>query len=108
MTFKEARAALIEALKEGRYQHEARDAQEEKNLLAVGDVTPEEVIEILKACRGKLHRNEPHYCMADIEVHVFKATKKIGDWAQWFVRAYFIERDAWFISVHPAEWEIGK
>ncbi|HLG19632.1 MAG TPA: hypothetical protein VI895_07425 [Bdellovibrionota bacterium] len=108
MTFKEARAALIEALKEGRYQHEARDAQAEKNLLAVGDISPDEVIEILKACRGKLHRKEPHYAKAEIEVHVFKARKKISRWQQWFVRAYFIDEDAWFISVHPAEWEIGK
>ena len=108
MTFKEARARLIDALKEGRYQHEARDAQDEKNLLAVGDVSAEEVIEILKACRGKLHKKEPHHCKADIEVHVFKSIKKIGEWTQWFVRAYFIEEDAWFISVHPAEWEIGK
>ncbi len=108
MTFNEARAALIDALKEGRYQHEARDAQDEKNLLAVGDVSPQEVIEILKACRGKLHRKEPHYCIVATEVHVFKSAKRIGQWTQWFVRAYFIEQDAWFISVHPAEWEIEK
>ncbi len=108
MTFREARGSLIEALKEGRYQHEARDAQEEKNLLAVGDISPEQAIEILKSCRGKLHRKERHYCKADIEVHVFKAAKKIANWNQWFVRAYFIEGGAWFISFHPAEWEIRK
>ena len=108
MTFKTARSALIEALREGCFQHEAREAQEEKNLLAVGDLTAEEVIEILKACAGRHYRKEPHHILSSVEVHVFKGKKGIRAWKQWFIRAYFLEEDAWFISVHPAEWEIGK
>lgn len=39
MAFREARDRLVEALREGRFEHEARHAREEKNLLAVGEVS---------------------------------------------------------------------
>jgi len=97
MNFKEARSALIEALREGRFQHEAREAQEEKNFVAVGDLTAEQVIEILKACVGRHYKWEWHHVLPRVEVHVFKGKKIIGSWKQWFIRAYFLEEDAWFI-----------
>ena len=102
MAFKEARTQLIEALRSGSYQHEAREAQEEKNLLAIGDIQPEEVIEILKACRGTGYKSDTHHTVRSITVHVFKGKKVIRNHREWYVKAYFLGEDAWFISVHPA------
>ena len=38
MGFSEAKRAVVAALREGNFEHEARQALAEKNLLAVGDV----------------------------------------------------------------------
>ena len=38
MGFSAAKAAVVAALHEGNFEHEAREARAEKNLLAVGDV----------------------------------------------------------------------
>lgn len=40
MGFKAAKSALIKALKNGDFQHEARGSITVKNLLATGQVTP--------------------------------------------------------------------
>ena len=41
MGFSEAKRAVVAALREGNFEHEAREALAEKNLLAVGDVDAE-------------------------------------------------------------------
>jgi hypothetical protein len=70
--FKDARSKAIAALNEGRVQHAARGYIDEKNLLLVGDVTSDEVVRLLKACRGTQHECSPHHQVPSIEVHVFK------------------------------------
>ena len=46
MGFRDVKAALVAALESGNYEHELREVQEEKNLLAVGDVSQAFVVEL--------------------------------------------------------------
>ena len=78
MGFREERERLITALDEGRFQNEIRGAVEEKNLLAIGEVSAQEVIGMLRRCRGDQHRSSPHNRDRNV-------------------------REAWFISVHRSE-----
>jgi hypothetical protein len=102
--FKDAQRAAIEALRQGRIQHEARaGAIDEKNLLLTGDVTPEQVVRLLSACRGTQHSSGPHHQVSSIEVHVFRPEARLEATApkeRWYIKLYFTEPDAWFISVH--------
>lgn len=100
MGFREARAALIRSLLAGDYQHEAREALSEKNLLAVGDVTAGEVVVVLRRARGHQYSCAPHDWDRDTMVHVFRPLL-FGE--RWYVKAYFLtegESTAVFISVH--------
>jgi hypothetical protein len=108
MKFTEARRRIIQALREGSYQHEARDVVEGKNLLATGDVTSAEVAELLQRCRGDQHESQPHHFDDQVLVHFFKPTRQ-GE--QWYIKAYLIgdpddedddPRVAVFISVHKS------
>ncbi|MDX1396511.1 MAG: hypothetical protein R3195_19170 [Gemmatimonadota bacterium] len=95
-----ARRRLIEALRAGEYRHEAREALAEKNMLAVGRVTPEEVVRLLRRCRGEQHGTSPHHADRELVVHEFKP---YASGRKWYVKAYFRGSTAWFISVHPGE-----
>lgn len=100
MGLKSARRALIAALKAGDFQHESRDALKEKNLLAVGDVTEDEVISLLQKTRGDQYGSSNHDWDAETIVHVFKPEV---DGERWYIKAYFLDpedRSAMFISVH--------
>ena len=94
------RRRLIAALREGEYRHEGRSALEEKNLLAIGEVGPPEVIQLLQRCRGDQHRTSPHHVDRTLVVHEFRPV--LGD-RTWYVKAYFRGPMAWFISVHEGE-----
>lgn len=91
---------MIAALREGRYRHEGRTALAEKNLLAVGHVTTEEVISLLQRCRGDQHRARRHHFDREVVVHEFCPV--VGG-SRWYVKAYFRGDIAWIISVHESE-----
>jgi hypothetical protein len=93
MGFKAAKAALINALKTGNYQHEVRESIETKNLLAMGEVTPQQVLEIIARCNGSHHSSSKHHQAKGIDVHLIKHSG-------WYVKFYVIAPDVWFISVH--------
>lgn len=98
--FKEARQKAIEALKNGTYQHEARADIDVKNLLQLGSVSTQEVIDILRICGGNHHSASPHHVVDGIEVHVIKAMKS----SPWYIKFYFLDPEIpelMFISVHP-------
>ncbi|MDB4950503.1 MAG: hypothetical protein JWM27_3152 [Gemmatimonadetes bacterium] len=97
MGFTAARSLLIDALLSGRFQHEERRDLERKNLLAVGDVSAEFVIGLLKACRGNQYKASPYHFDARILCHEFKP---VSAGQAWYVKAYFLSSDAVFISVH--------
>ena len=100
MGFRDARAALIAALEAGTYGHEARDVQEEKNLLAIGDVSEDFVIALLRKARGSDYDVSPHHGDATVDVHVFRP---LDAGVRWYVKAYFHpDAEAVFISVHRA------
>ena len=91
--FKKAKHDVIAALEAGDYQHASRGSIDVKNLLATGEVSAQEVISIIKKCSGTQHSCSPHHSVPSIEVHVLKIGK-------WYIKFYFIDPSAWFISVH--------
>jgi hypothetical protein len=97
MGFKDVRCLLIDALESGRYQHEYRADMESKNLLAVGDVTPEFVVRLLRRCRGEQYQTSPYHRDQSVLCHAF--TPEL-DGERWYLKAYFLSADAVFISVH--------
>lgn len=91
--FKQAKRDLISALQTGNYLHAARGSIEIKNLLATGEVSARQLIEVIGACKGTNHSCSAHHSVPGIAVHVLKQ-------AGWYIKFYFIEPDTWFISVH--------
>lgn len=91
--FKEAKRKVIAALENGTYQHEARANINTKNLLQVGDVSPEQICAVLRNCQGQDHSSSAHHQVASIQVHVIKRDG-------WYIKFYFVDPDTVFISVH--------
>lgn len=91
--FREAKKRLIEALQQGTFQHEARDQVATKNLLQVGQISPEELCEIIKRCTGRHHERSAHHMVAGVDIHILRRDG-------WYVKFYFVDRDTIFISVH--------
>ena len=104
MGFLAAKAAVVAALREGNFEHEAREALAERNLLAVGDVDASEVAELVLKTRSEDYRESPHHRDQSVLVHTFRPTVR-GE--RWYIKVYFLEadrddREAVFISVHRA------
>ncbi len=98
MGLRDAKALLITALENGGFGHEPREVQEERNLLAIGEVTTEFVVKLLQRTLGTDYSSSPHHADASVEVHVFNPTV---DQERWYVKAYFSpDESAVFISVH--------
>lgn len=91
--FKEAKQKVIAALMSGTYSHEARGSIDVKNKLHTGEVSAQDVIDILKRCRGTDHSCSPHHFDDSIDVHVIES-------GSWYVKFYFLDPDTVFISVH--------
>jgi len=96
MGFKQAKVKLLQALSQGTFLHEARNAIEEKNLLSTGDVSVEDVIAIVNRCNGAHHTMSAHHQVPGVTVHVLKRDG-------WYIKFYFIDPDTYFISVHQSE-----
>lgn len=104
MGFRRAKAAVVEALRRGTFEHEARDALSEKNLLAVGDVDENEVRRLVLRTRSDEYGESRHHWDRSVIVHTFKPTAREE---RWYIKVYFIGTDrddpkAVFISVHGA------
>lgn len=93
MGFREAKKRVLEALISGSFIHAIRDRIDEKNLLHSGDVSAEEVVEIIKRCNGTHHTETPHHTINTTTTHILKRDG-------WYIKFYFIDRDTVFISVH--------
>ena len=97
MGLRDVRDRAIGCLREGRVQAEVRSGPEEKNLLKTGEVSPGEVIDLLKATKGSQYSKSRHHFIEDIEVHIFKPIR--GNFT-WYLKLYFLDLETWFISVH--------
>ena len=107
----EIRKAAITAIREGRVQHEFRNVVDEKNLFLTGEVTPEQVIHMLNACKGGQHESSPHHAVKDVEVHIFKPELSLEKGApkqKWYIKLYLLDPDIWFISVHEAQKGVSR
>lgn len=95
--FSEIKKQVIQCLSEGAVLHEARNDIDIKNLLEVGVISIEEVTQILKKSRGNEYESSPHHMDQSIDVHVVKTSYQREEW---YIKWYFVEPDAVFISVH--------
>jgi hypothetical protein len=95
MGFTEARKRAIECLMTGQYYAEDRIDSPQKNLLAKGLISPSQVIQVLKTCRGdrRFYEERPLDGNTTLKVHIFKTEV-------WYVKLYFIEPNCFVISVH--------
>ena len=93
--FSETKSKVLKALSEGAYSHEGRNAIDEKNKLAIGEVTADFVANLISRSTGADYTCSPHHQDPRTEVHLIT---KNG----WYVKFYFMDSDALFISVHPA------
>lgn len=93
--FVAVRQAVLAALQRGDYQHEARGSIDVKNLLATGEVSPEQVMAVIRRCNGTQHECTPHHRMPKVECHVIRSQG-------WYVKFYFLDPVTVFISVHPS------
>ena len=91
--FNAVKAALIDALQRGDFQHEARSKIEVKNLLAMGQISAADVVAVLKRSRGSAHQTSAHHLDASITVHVVTTSG-------WYIKFYFLDPQTWFICVH--------
>ncbi|WP_341363800.1 hypothetical protein P8T57_17170 [Thalassospira sp. SN3W] len=93
MGWKQVKANVLKALASGSFLHESRGSIDDKNLLAVGDVTPDDVSNVIRKCNGTHHSSSPHHRASSIEVHVLRHSG-------WYIKFYFVDPDTVFISVH--------
>jgi len=98
MSFDAYRGLLVEKLASGEFSHEPREAMEEKNLLAVGEVSAAMVAKLLRRCTPQQYATGQHHKLPRVVVHVFRPLDVDG--AGWYIKAYFLRGGATFISVH--------
>jgi hypothetical protein len=68
-----------------------------KNLVAIGEVTPEQVVEMLDGCKESQYTFNPHLDDPAVRVQDFRPR---WDDKRWIVKCYLLTGSAWFISVH--------
>ena len=97
MGYREIKRQVLSCLNNGHVSHEQRNDIDVKNLLAIGQVSLEEVAEIIGRSRGTDYSFSPHHFDASVTVHIVK-TMRAGQ--SWYVKWYFVEPNSVFISVH--------
>ena len=97
MGFNDVKQKVIGCLSKGLIFHEQRNKISIKNLLAIGQVSILQVIDILKASRGNNYSSSPHHYDTSIDVLVVTVHYSGKDW---YIKWYFIEPNCIFISVH--------
>ena len=94
MSFETAKRKVLEAIRSKRFRHESRSG-DTKNLLATGEVSHEEAVQILGRTKGQEASKSRHHLDPDLEIWVFRP-------AGWYIKFYVVE-DCWFISFHRSE-----
>jgi hypothetical protein len=70
--YKIANKKILQALKEGFYQHDVRRDIDIKNLLAIGQITAFEVSQLIALSDGTMHQETPLHTIKDLMVHVIR------------------------------------
>ena len=100
--FRAAKKAVVTALREMGFQHDAREVLSEKNLLALGDIGAEDVAKLILRTMAADYTESPHHADHSVVVHTFRPTV---NQKRWYIKVYFLdeaEGTATFISVHRA------
>ena len=97
MGFNNAKSKVLNCLKAGAVLHEQRGNIDTKNLLATGEVTLDDVSEVIRRARGNQHNASRHHVMEEVWVHTIKA---VHAGSYWYIKWYFVEPNSVFISVH--------
>jgi hypothetical protein len=97
--FKEEKARAIQKILEGKVYHVPREF--DKNEYAQGLLSDEQVIAIIKSCKGDRYEMLPHHAIKSVAVHILKPA---GKYDGYYVKFYFLEPDVCFISVHRSEY----
>lgn len=97
MGYKDVKARVLACLSAGDISHQTRAGIDIKNLLATGQVLPDEVAEVIGRSRGADYRCSPHHSVSEIDVHIIRTQHKGIDW---YIKWYFVEPTSIFISVH--------
>ncbi len=95
--FRDVKAQLLACMKDGAVSHVQRSSIDVKNLLATGQVTLDEVSEVIRAARGNHYRCSPHHVVDGIDVHIITINR---GGTSWYIKWYFLEPQSIFISVH--------
>ncbi len=91
--FKETKSKVINCLRTGLFQHEARNLINEKNLLKTGEVSVDTVIKLISKTKGFQYIKEEHHMIKGVDIHIFKIEG-------WYIKFYFVDPNTMFISVH--------
>lgn len=97
MEFSKVKKQVIGCLESGNVIHPHRNDISIKNLLSAGEISTKDVIGIIKKARGNECEASPHHSDKDIEVYILKTTYVNKSW---YIKWYFMEPDAMFLSVH--------
>ena len=100
MGFKDAKAEVLSCLQSGNILHASRGDIDTKNLLCTGQVSLEDVAEIIRRSRGREYACSPHHSVRDMDVHIIQRSHK---GVAWYIKWYFVEPASIFISVQPGE-----
>ena len=99
MGLNEIKQEVIKCIQMDLVQHETRTNS--KNLYASGELSNEDMIEIIKSCRGDCYEKQRHHFL-DIDIYIMKLK---GRYDGLYVKFYFIEPDVWFVSVHYSDFK---
>jgi len=100
MGFKETKRIVIKCIKNGNYSHEVREKIDLKNVFQTGQISDEELIELIKSTNGNQYETSKNHIVNNIEVHILKPIK---DSKKWYIKFYFLDPNTVFISVHESE-----
>ena len=97
MGFNDDKKKMIEALRKGEVLHEARSYQEDKNLLATGQITEEEAALILGSIPGRDAEASVHHYDQSQPIWIMKTNV---DGVKWYLKAYLQGENVVFLSFH--------
>jgi hypothetical protein len=88
---------VIESLEQGLFSNIARSDIDKKNLLEIGYIDRNELIDILNKTKDSEYSSSPHHRNKSIPVNIV-TTNFYG--MNWYIKWYYEECTCFFISVH--------